>query len=164
MLRESMNIYWYMQKELNNDWNGVLFLIMIVFFIFGGCKDSQGDVLQKEEIRELPASFVTYYTNFHSDSTYQMNHIIFPLKGRVSIIDSNGVNSVEKIYEEESWQLHKPFYDSASYNQTFQMLGDQIVTETIVDKMGLLEIERRWGMMDSSWYLISYNITEKQWQ
>lgn len=111
---------------------------------------------------ELPIGFNDFYEEFHGDTTFQMDHIIFPLKGLVARLDSTGMQREEKIYTKENWVFHRSFVKDGSYNQSYQLLGDLLI-ETIKDNLGLLEIERRWAHMDSTWFLIYYSTLEKQW-
>ena len=141
-----------MQKNLKY----LLILIMVSF----AC---QSKPTQTEEVAAvLPEHFKRFYEDFHSDSIFQMAHIHFPLKAQQSYRDSSSILTIDTIYTEQTWTLHKPFIQDSGFEREFRVLGD-LVTEITKDNMGLLSIERRWGVLDSSWYLIYYHTTRNQW-
>lgn len=138
--------------------------ILIIIVIFQSCNESKES--QESEASplssELPDGFHNFYDTFHSDSTFQMSHIVFPLKGERTKIDTMEQVSFEVEHLEAEWKMHKPFAQDGGYNRNFQVMGD-LVIENIVDNMGLLNIERRWGKVDTTWSLIFYGTTEKSW-
>jgi hypothetical protein len=111
---------------------------------------------------ELPEGFHDFYDQFHSDSVFQMEHIVFPLKGEMIKKDSMETLSLEKVYEASTWKLHKPFKQEGGFSRNFTVMGD-LVIEQMVDNMGLYTVERRWGLVDTTWSLIYYGTSEKTW-
>ena len=79
------------------------------------------------------------------------------------MIDTMSQTSIDVEYFPENWKLHIPFVQDAGYNRSFTVLGD-LVIENINDNLGLLNIERRWGIIDKDWNLIYYSQTQKAWQ
>ena len=43
---------------------------------------------QTDSPAQIPSDFLVFYTQFHSDSSYQMAHIAFPLEGLPEYADS----------------------------------------------------------------------------
>ena len=136
-------------------------------FLLIACSSDKEKVKQEDEIQpiksELPDGFSDFYEQFHSDSSFQLSHVIFPLKGVNTMIDTMSQTSIDVEYFPENWKLHIPFVQDAGYNRSFTVLGD-LVIENINDNMGLLNIERRWGIIDKDWNLIYYSQTQKAWQ
>lgn len=136
-------------------------------FLLVACTNDKGIVKQVEENpqaqNELPDGFSEFYEQFHSDSAFQLSHVIFPLKGVNTMVDTMSQTSVDVEYLPENWKLHIPFVQDAGYNRSFKILGD-IVIENITDNMGLLNIERRWGIIDNQWNLIYHGKTQKAWR
>ncbi len=138
----------------------------LIFLFLVLCSCNQNKISDSEQVKgnelTLPNGFREFYEAFHSDSSYQMNHIIFPLKGVRTRKDSMESLSLDIEYIPEKWKLHKPYVNDGSYSRTFTLFGD-IVIENLIDNMGLLNIERRWAKIDTSWNLIYYGSTEKAW-
>lgn len=111
---------------------------------------------------ELPEGFHDFYDQFHSDSVFQMEHIVFPLKGAAVRKDSMETLSLDRVYEASAWKLHKPFKQDGGFDRNFTVMGD-LVIEQMVDQMGLYTVERRWGRVDTTWSLIYYGTSEKTW-
>ena len=136
-------------------------------FLSIACSSDNEKVKQEDKIQpiksELPDGFSDFYEQFHSDSAFQLSHVIFPLKGVNTMIDTMSQTSIDVEYLPENWKLHIPFVHDAGYNRSFTVLGD-LVIESINDNMGLLNIERRWGIIDKDWNLIYYSQTQKTWQ
>ena len=140
----------------------ILFLFILVSLI--SCKDENTSMVEETSVlsTELPEGFHEFYDKFHSDSLFQLSHIVFPLKGEMVQKDSMEVLSIEKVYEQDNWKLHRPFNAEAGYNRSFTAMGN-LVIEKMQDDMGLLTIERRWGKVDTTWSLIFYGTTERSW-
>lgn len=140
------------------------FWILVICITIVSCKSSseESSTVPEDEVVDvrLPEGFHKFYEDFHSDSIFQLEHIIFPLKGQVAIVDTMEATSVEKIYTKDGWKLHKPFVQDGSYQRNFVVLGDMVI-ESIGDNMGLYQVERRWAKMDSTWNLIYYGTLEK---
>lgn len=150
-----------------NKFNFIVFILTtLILLISCNQKNSsevvESDLPESEVTISFPDGFIDYYDRFHTDSSFQMNHIVFPLRSKTVTIDSTGTESSEMVYTAENWKMHKPFQNDDSYTRTHQVIGNMVI-EKIQDNMGLLEIERRWGVIDSTWNLIFYQTTEKQW-
>lgn len=141
--------------------------ISFLFLLFlAACSGKQeaSEVTESSSVlsTELPAGFHDFYDAFHSDSTFQLNHIVFPLEGKMVRKDSMETIALDKEYLAEDWKLHKPFKADAGFNRNFTVMGN-LVIEKMADNMGLYTVERRWGMVDSTWSLIYYGTEEKSW-
>lgn len=97
---------------------------------------------------KIPSEFFTFYDNFHSDSIFQINHTIFPLKEK-----EDGSH-----WTLEEWTMHKPFdsQQGAFKRQYFDLNG--IVIEHITDSNQLYHIERRFTKSGDTYNLIYYKV------
>ncbi len=126
-------------------------LLCLLFAIISCNSKSATDSVQKDDIVEIPEAFIEFYEKFHTDSIYQMNHIIFPLAET-----ANGSK-----WQKENWTLHKPFNSlDGEFNRQFDNLSG-IIIEIMWDKSGTVSIERRYSEMDDEYHLIFYKIDSK---
>ena len=63
-------------------------IIMFGLISFMACKKEK-PVMPSPEGTSLPDDFQTFYDKFHTDSVFQMSHIIFPLQGQPSLTDTS---------------------------------------------------------------------------
>lgn len=125
---------------------------LLVLGVFSGCKSKE----QQSELPGLPEDFEVFYEKFHTDSAFQMEHIIFPLEGHARMME-NQIEIINPItWEENDWTLHQPFND---YGGTFTrkyIMTDDVVIEKINDKSGFFKMERRFAKLGDDWTLIYY--------
>ncbi|MEE9439932.1 MAG: hypothetical protein V3V14_13075 [Saprospiraceae bacterium] len=104
--------------------------------------------------RTLPSDFYSFYDNFHSDSIFQLDHILFPLQGMGANIDSAGI--YPKTWQQETWKLHRAFNNQAgTFERSFTNVNG-IITEFISANGGLFSMEKRYTKLNNSWHLIYY--------
>ena len=142
-----------------------LFSVFLGFMFLVSCSSGESNKLEENTEAELslPSDFEEFYINFHKDSIFQIEHIIFPLKGKNTKIDSVQTTSFDVEFTSENWVLHKPFIESDGMDQRFSVMSNLII-EYIQGPMGMFNVERRWAKIDSVWYLIYYETIERQWQ
>lgn len=106
-------------------------------------------------IVEIPADFASFYERFHTDSSYQVSHINFPLKG----IDTDSLQNMQQVevyWQQENWRIHRPFNDyNGTYRRDFTNINGLIV-ETISSNDGQYAMERRYAKLGEAWTLIFY--------
>lgn len=113
--------------------------------------------LKKEEAAELPADFVSFYEKFHSDSTFQMAHISFPLEGYPMSPDSATLANNFR-WSADKWVMHRSMmYADSLYTRKFEMPMPTIITEVIIQKQTPYGTYRRFLKRDDGWYLIFYS-------
>jgi len=116
------------------------------------CKQDKSDIKTvSENVVEIPEDFVSFYEQFHTDSTFQLEHIVFPLAQKK---DSTK-------WQKDSWQIHKPF---DSQNGNFERVLDNfagIITETIMEKNGAFLITRRFSKIGDEYHLIYYSLENR---
>lgn len=124
---------------------------MICVLALLGCKEQQPNESQQETIIvQIPDDFVDFYQQFHSDSLFQMEHIVFPLAGK----------SDSSAWQAEDWILHQPIDNSSEEFDISLDNFESIIIETIRDRQGLFSMVRRFADIGSGWNLIYYNVQE----
>lgn len=137
----------------------LVFIGFSCLFILLKCKTSETQNLAPtEEVQitdDLPSSFLDFYERFHNEEDYQMEHIVFPLKGHEQ--DTATMGLVQTIWNKENWVRHQPFN---SYGGTFtreysNMNG--IILEKISDSSNTFTMQRRYSQIAGEWNLIYYS-------
>lgn len=103
------------------------------------------------------SDFDTFYEQFHTDSVFQMNHILFPLEG-VAARDSSYVPTGNAFrWQKNDWVLHRKFNDmNGSFIRDFISMGDDLMIENIKHSNGRYGMQRRFSRYEDGWYLIYY--------
>lgn len=130
---------------------GLLSLLLV------GCQ-SQGN---KEEPAEalvgdtLPADFVLFYEQFHRDSSFQMDRIIWPLEG---VPDNAGDRLTDRTFrwQRDEWRIMKPIDVQSSFQREFLPMSDELIIEKITNNTGQFGLIRRWAVISGDWHLIYY--------
>lgn len=134
-------------------------LIVLVMIAAIACRRNDGrsgNASVSAEVEARYGDFVDFYERFHADSTFQMNHIIFPLPGLPRNVDSTTLAD-GFLWQEESWTLHRPVdYTNSDFQREFIPFGDDILIEQIRHRSNNLGMIRRWQRSDGEWYLIYY--------
>jgi hypothetical protein len=140
-------------------------ILLLLPLLFDNCKRSSTQITETEEeladtssVDTLPADFVAFYDKFHTDSQYQMDHIIFPLEG----LPNSGVGADTTITERYFWQradwkIHNHFTDpSGQFEHWFVVKDPRIIEHWIAMKGTNLMMQRRFAKLDEEWFLIYY--------
>lgn len=134
----------------------VILVIGINIFRDGNSNASSDKIATQETIQvELPSDFVIFYERFHTDSVYQMKHIVFPLEGLPAMIDSTfDINNFK--WSVANWNLHKTYnnYDG-TYIREFDNFNG-LITQRIYDTGHRFEMRTRYSKLGEEWYLIYY--------
>lgn len=130
----------------------IITLIVISFLLLTSCRQGQNDGhnhdVESQLTSDLPEDFLSFYLKFHSDTDYQVEHVIFPLK-----IKRDGSS-----WQKEDWVTHKPFEDhDGQYKQSFLNMNG-LIMETIRDGSGMYTIERRFIKSGEDYNLIYYKV------
>ncbi len=110
------------------------------------------------EVDTLPDDFVAFFDRFHTDSAYQMEHILFPLEGLpASTGDGDTLTSNRYFWQKEDWKKHNRFTDPGrDFVQWYEVLNDRIIEHWIQMNGTNLCMRRRFAKLDDGWYLIYY--------
>ena len=105
----------------------------------------------------LEPDFVDFYEKFHRDSAFQMSHIVFPLQGLPSEVDSLTLAEGRFYWQQEDWIMHRPLdAGDQDFQRIFTPLNRDLIVEKIVHKTTGFGMMRRWARMGEEWYLIYY--------
>lgn len=142
-------------------------IISALLFLFFFKKQANNNALSANENTEevvnestssakLTNGFIQFYDRFHSDSAYQMEHIVFPLEGIPAGLE-DGVIPENFSWQKEDWKLHKLFDGSdGKFVQTLDEVGNALVIDQIKDAAGDYGMQRRFAKMGDEWFLIYY--------
>lgn len=123
-------------------------------------ENSAPQIAAKEPI---PGDFFVFYTKFHEDSLYQMEHINFPLEGIPEYADSTVLAQDNFRWEKDKWRMHR-IMDSRK--ETFQedliLVSDGLVFEFVPTGDKKLWIERRFLKSNGEWRMIYYSGLNKR--
>jgi hypothetical protein len=129
---------------------------ILIFALCSAVLFSCKEKVQEEPKTEIPEDFVEFYNLFHTDTTYQLDHIHFPLEGMPALSPDSDLQGFSFWWEREGWKIHKPFDDNGgTFNRAFSNFAG-IITETISDDSGHFSMMRRFSKMNGEWMLIYY--------
>ncbi|MCB0519254.1 MAG: hypothetical protein H6577_08530 [Lewinellaceae bacterium] len=133
-----------------------LFALALIF----ACKNnntSQPSDAGSTEQNDLPEGFAEFYQHFHSDSTFQMGHIVFPLEGLPNKADSTLLASGKFYWKAEDWKMQKAIdFEMSEFRRELLPLNKMMVEEHIIHKNGQYGMVRRFARLGDEWQLIYY--------
>jgi len=138
-----------------------VFLLLTVLFF--ACQNQPKTASEAEQtsqtIVQVPQDFLDFYEKFHSDSLYQIEHIVWPLQGdRSEQLDSTHFEKRNTVWQQANWQMQHTDYNPNDYVLERQMLGEVMVIERIRTKAANYGIERRFAKQpDGGWAMIYYS-------
>ncbi|HMQ50014.1 MAG TPA: hypothetical protein PKA00_21405 [Saprospiraceae bacterium] len=104
------------------------------------------------------SDFANFYSRFHTDSLFQMAHILFPLDGLPQEADSLTIASGQFKWHKEDWVMHRGFdLEGNGFVQEFSPIGDDFIVEKIIHKEYALTITRHFSKIGDEWHLIYYS-------
>lgn len=134
------------------------FLLITIILLAIACKDQTApkQTTDTEPLKNgISESFWPFFETFQNDSIYQMEHIIFPLKGLPAKAEDM-VEGESFYWQKEGWRIHRQFDDmGGTFQRSYRQVG-HMVTETISDQSGTFQMERRFAKMDEDWMMIYY--------
>lgn len=131
--------------------NSLSLIFVIATLLFASCKNKTENTTDISDYisNDLPSDFLDFYQKFHSDSLYQIAHILFPLKEKQD----------QSLWQLSDWKMHKPFDDlGGQYQRKFTNLNG-IIIENIFDVKGMFQMERRYIKDTEGYNLIYYNFS-----
>lgn len=131
--------------------------------LFFSCKNENANTQDKSQkgepidilTVEIPSDFIPFYEQFHTDSLFQINHIVFPLAQK-----EDGTK-----WQRNQWIMHTPFdSQGGAFSRSFENFNG-IIFEYIVEKSGAFKIEKRYSKTTDSYQLIYYTskVTLEGW-
>jgi len=105
----------------------------------------------------LPDGFADFYQKFHSDSMFQVEHIVFPLEGLPNNADSTTVADKTFRWTPETWRMQRQFdFQVSEYKREIVPLTETLVMERILHNSGQFGMVRRFAIIGGEWHLIYY--------
>ena len=135
-------------------------LFFLLVFLVSNCKNKpQSAVQQAKGEHELPKDFHEFYQKFHTDSSYQMAHIEWPLKGEKGVAADSTLTRQLHEWEPETWALmHLPDTTMSTLKRGYEMVGEVLVVEKMSYPMVGFGFERQFYKdEDGEWRLIFYS-------
>lgn len=137
----------------------VVLLAGLNFIMINSCipskKDSK-DNQSREKNKATGEDFNDFYFRFHTDSLFQINRVIFPLKGFQSdntTEESEGFDESNR--SKDDWiMMHQPVIDSDLILETQKT--DTLVEERIYIEGAGFETGRTFKRINNIWYLDYY--------
>lgn len=132
--------------------------LLLLPFLFA-CKNNPSPpaTAPDAEATELPAGFSEFYQQFHNDSLFQIEHIVFPLEGLPNNADSAIVAAKTFRWTPETWRMQRQFdFQVSEYKREIVPLTESIVMERILHQSGDFGMVRRFAIVGGDWHLIYY--------
>lgn len=114
---------------------------------------------QTTEDKIIPPDFLIFYSQFHNDSTFQMEHINFPLEGIPNYVDSLTLAENNFKWTKEDWEIHKlTDRRKDNFHEDLVVLDPGFIKEFVSVGEGdkQLWMERRWYKSGDDWRLIYF--------
>lgn len=140
-------------------------LLLCGMVLLNACGDTarQGDngtasSTEMAEEAKLPPDFMPFYSKFHADSAFQMEHIIWPLKGLPDQADAEVIREDHFYFQKDNWRIHHELVDpDGEFDHYFALVDDKLIVERIETAATNLAMERRFAKMNGTWHLIYYS-------
>lgn len=134
-------------------------MILIVLLLTAmSCRPKENPKIVSQEMKssaDTPEDFQDFYITFHTDSAYQMAHILFPLDGAPAADEQDGHDFK---WEKEDWKLHNlDHFDPDKFSVRRDIADSTLITEYIQDEKTGFGIKRRFAKFDNEWFLIYYS-------
>jgi len=140
-----------------------IFPCLFLLFLLAGCKNnSSGPTTENTNVSPTEkvdlAEFYKFYNQFHVDTFYQINHVIFPLEGEPSQKNAADWEEGEKFYwQKENWAYHQPVdFETSEFKRKITPINDELVVEYILHSKMAFGMVRRFAKISDEWYLIYY--------
>lgn len=132
---------------------------LLLLLLLYACQNKQRSPANETEAAPagLPEGFAAFYQKFHSDSLFQVDHIVFPLEGLPDHADSTMIASGSFRWMPEDWQMQRQFdFEMSEFKRDIHALNEWVVQERIVHQSGEFGMVRRFAVVGGEWHLIYY--------
>lgn len=123
-----------------------------MLLLIPSCKQAEKNQEEPSAVTpSLPEDFDAFYDTFHSDTSFQLSHIVFPLAEK-----EDG-----SFWQASEWEFHNnPLTGEIAVKRDLQAVGG-LINELVYDDMGFYVIHRRFiQTKPGEWNLIYYNMTQ----
>lgn len=106
---------------------------------------------------EIPKDFIEFYTKFHEDSLFQIEHITFPLEGLPPNVHNSKIPLNEFRWTKEKWRMHHlPDEKNVDMEKKWVKLGDKVIVEMIQLNETKMAMQRRFAKTSRGWAMTYY--------
>lgn len=132
-------------------------IFLLIPLLLFSCQNKTEPSAREPASNGLPKGFTAFYQAFHSDSLYQMQHIVFPLQGLPDNADSLTLATDNFHWQEDDWIFQRSMdFEMSEFKREFEPVNDMMVIERIVHENGNPGIVRRFAKVAGEWHLIYY--------
>ena len=133
-----------------------IFALLLSFSLLT-CKSDKNNRAQTQiEQIKITEDFLVFYEKFHLDTTYQINHIIFPLAGQKNQSNEEALIESPFAWSKDNWVFHRPFDDmGGTFIRRFEEFSG-IISEIIETENKQFSMLKRFSKIDDKWMLIYY--------
>jgi len=133
-----------------------LFLALFLLGIIAcGQQESQQPQASTEPVNL--EEFYEFYREFHRDSLFQVEHIIWPLEGLPDNVDSTTLHNGKFRWQKEDWTFQRTIdFEMSDFRRQIVPITDFMVTERIIHTSGKYGMVRRFSKIAGEWHLIYY--------
>jgi hypothetical protein len=153
-LEQTFAIWWPL-RTAKFSWVAIIILI-------SSCRNNESGIRavqdqKKNSFESLPEDFKNFYTQFHADSVFQINHIFFPLEGLPNHADPAFIGDEKFFWSADQWIFQKSdFQGDHTFESDYLNLKDVLIEEKIKDIKNDLTLIRRFAKTGDGWRLIYY--------
>ena len=132
----------------------IILAVLILYKFSSTQSHTAADTSMLQATNQLPTDFITFYDQFHTDTSYQKAHIIWPLQGLKP--DSNGTNHVHT-WTRANWVIHKPLDTTlTSFEVSYKVLSPSLIEEQVSAIGYGFSMLRRFAKTNDNFQLIYY--------
>lgn len=133
------------------------YILPFALLFFFACKNQPKETPAQTGDESLPEDFMEFYNRFHSDSLYQMAHIIFPLQGLPHQADAERLADNNFRWEKEDWKMMRSVdWQMSEFQREIVPLNSSLILERIVNPESGIGMVRRYSIIGNEWHLIYY--------
>lgn len=133
------------------------YLLPFAFLLFFACKNQPKESAALPSDDALPEDFLTFYQRFHTDSAYQMAHIVFPLEGLPHQADAESLADQNFRWQADDWKMMRPVdWQMSEFEREILPLNASLILERIVNPKSGIGMMRRYAIIGDEWHLIYY--------
>jgi len=113
-----------------------------------------GELTEEDEI---PKDFIEFYSKFHEDSLFQIEHITFPLEGLPPNVHTTTIPLHTFRWVKEKWRMHNlPDEKNIDMEKKWVKLGDKVIVEMIQLNETKMAMQRRFAKTSKGWAMTYY--------
>lgn len=148
-----MNITSFTLSSMNRN---IVCYLIFTLLLLASCKEAATENASDIGEEGMPSDFENFYEQFHSDTVFQLEHIVFPLQGLPDFASTEIIKEDKYYHKKAEWKCHQKIDPDSEMDQEFVQVSDSFIIEYIRHAKENLTLERRFAKMDDGWFLIYY--------